>query len=147
MTTELAPGSLGLHPAARQLILAAHRGEPADFGINYGRLLADPELAAITRDVLAILAAMVRSWLPAGAGPADAIEAIHAKVAAAYPRCCRLLGVNLVLLEHLARSLLGLSGFLRTLDGDSACLYGALLVGSVLAEPVELAEFSEPADG
>ncbi|MEO7286062.1 MAG: hypothetical protein ABI140_04005 [Jatrophihabitantaceae bacterium] len=132
----------GLHSAASELILAAHEGDPMAFGSRYAELLDDQDFDRITHDVLAVLGRLVTGWLPDQAGPAEAIEAVHRAVGAAYPGCLRLLAINLVVLEQLARSVIGLSGLLRTLDGTEACLYAALLAGCSLSDEAELAALS-----
>ena len=127
------PSSNSLHAGAAGLIRSAASGDPADFGTRYGALLDDPQVDLATGEILAVLRVQVAGWLPAEVTAEEAIGIVHDRMWQLYPRCLAVLAVNLVVLEHVARSVVGLSDFLRTLDGASACLYGALLAGCALS--------------
>ncbi|MGI8665423.1 MAG: hypothetical protein ACR2N4_05255 [Jatrophihabitans sp.] len=117
-------------PGVPELILAVRRGARAEFGERYGQLLDDPDVEAITRSTLAVLDRQVRRWIEDSTDAPAAIEAIHRQVSASYPRCCAIFEVNLVVLEHLARSVVGLSSLLSTLDASLGLLYASLLIGA-----------------
>jgi hypothetical protein len=115
---------------AADLISAVGRDDVAGFGAVYAAALDNPELDAITRQVLAILETVVRAWVVTSGSAPEAIESIHDRVLELYPRCTAIVAVNLVVLEHIARSVVGLSNYLKTLESSYACLYGALLIGT-----------------
>ncbi len=109
------------------LIEATNR---ADFGELYGAAVADDQRAEITRELLDVLELRVTGWLPAPMAADTAITAIHERVAQSYRRAEWLVGVNLVILEHLARAVVGLSDFLTALTEEEVCLYAAVLLNA-----------------
>ncbi len=132
--------------AARRLILAAAHGDAAEFGAAYSAAVSGTELDLITHATLGILNHQVVGWLPEGADVVTSLDIIHRRLLRLYPRCTALVGVNLVVLEHVARASVGLSDLLTTLPGTQACLYGALIVAAGLDGPVELDELAERLD-
>jgi len=120
---------------ARELVLAAQRSDPAGFGQAYQEVLERADADAITESLLLTLAAVARDWFDAEAGTdgRGVLLEVHRRVSEVYPQTLELIGVNLVLLEHVVRSMLGHSDFVSTLDGSLATLYAALLLGNLLA--------------
>jgi hypothetical protein len=125
---------------ARDLVSAARRDDAAAFGTAYGAALDDPSLDTISRQILGTLQAIVQRWVGETASAPSAIEAIHEHVAAIHPHCTAIVAVNLVVLEHVARSVIGLSTYLETIESSYACLYGALLAGAALTGDDDLVE-------
>jgi len=129
-----------LPEAGRQLLLAAGAGDRAEFGRRYGRLLDDPDFERVTVALIGLLTLLIADWLPDGCDPATAVRVLHERLADLHPRCTALIGVNLVVLEHLARSVLDLSELLAGLTGAEVSLYAGLIVGTAVPEPARLDE-------
>jgi len=118
------------HELVGQLIDASSR---ARFGELYGQAVEDHHRAEITQQLLSILELKVTGWLPVPMTADSAIGAIHDRVARCYRRAEDLLGINLVILEHLARATVGLSEFLTVLSEEEVCLYAAVLLNAAQA--------------
>lgn len=126
--------------------------DSVEFGRCYGLALDDDQRPQITRELLGMLELRVTGWLPVPVSPETAIVAIAERVAGCYQRAESLLGVNLVVLEHLARASVGLSDFLSALAEEQLCLYAAVLLNALQSEsrsmPAAVAEQQgTPAEG
>lgn len=128
---------------ARELILLAQQGDSAGFGAAYGEVLDGPEPDAVTEELLALLTAVARDWFGVEADGATVLAVVHDRVTEAYPRTLEVLGVNLVILEHVVRAALGHSDFLQDLDGSLVCLYSAILLGSLLVTGEQVDGYQE----
>jgi hypothetical protein len=128
---------------AKDLIVAAAAMDRPAFGRAYQAII-DPELDT---DAVVAMFGYVRAAYGdfADAEPgegltgavdgldedADALDRIHRLSAAAYPVCSELLEINLAVLEHVFRSVLGRSDFLANTDGYHVALQLAVLAGGL----------------
>ncbi|MCW2541297.1 MAG: hypothetical protein JWN95_3022 [Frankiales bacterium] len=130
---------------ARDLIIAAAAMDRPAFGRAYQAII-DPELDT---DAVIAMFGYVRAAYGdfADAEPgegltgaldgldedpdADALDRIHRLSTAAYPVCSELLEINLAVLEHVFRSVLGRSDFLANTDGYHVALQLAVLAGGL----------------
>ncbi|HEX2903176.1 MAG TPA: hypothetical protein VHO01_06915 [Jatrophihabitans sp.] len=132
--TDTVAGTVAGNPAAAGMVRALiEAGDSSSLGHAYGQAIEPANRAAVTSGLLAALQLRVTGWLPQPLNPDTAIRAIHEHVAAHYARVESLVGVNLVLLEHLARSTVGLSEFISELTEEQVCLYAAVLLNAVSA--------------
>jgi hypothetical protein len=126
---------------ATALITAAAAGDRRAFGQAYEAVI-DPALD--TEAVVALFTFIRAAYddltasgvvTASGSTPADphdrAIEQVRRLALAAYPTCFELVEVNLVVLEHVLRSVLGLSSYLASIDGYTVALYLAALAGGL----------------
>ncbi|MDQ2958099.1 MAG: hypothetical protein M3Y42_14180 [Actinomycetota bacterium] len=62
---------------------------------------------------------------------ADTVDRVHRLSLLAYASCSELMDVNLVVLEHVFRSVLSVSDYLASVDGYTVALYLAVLAGGL----------------
>lgn len=134
------------HDAADRLVDAVRDGDTAAFGRLLGEVIECDRAREVAVDLLGRLADALGERLGEGSGPYADVVAIRDLVRAALPACDQVLAVNAVVLEHVARSARGLSGFAAVTEPSFVALYAALLLGrlGLRAEPASTRGRAEP---
>ena len=124
---------------ASALISTAAAGDRPGFGRAYADIL-EPELdtAAVVllfEFIQAAYADVASVEAPEGLTGddlgADTVDRVHRLALLAYAACSELMDVNLVVLEHVFRSVLSVSDYLASVDGYTVALYLAVLAGGL----------------
>lgn len=115
-----------------RLVDAAKLGDRRRFGLAYNDVLALGQPVEAAGHALAELELRVLGWI---AGRPDIeVDRVHQRITELRPAWAQLIEVNQVVLELVARSVIGASDYVEHVDPELVCLYAALLAGVVGTE-------------